>query len=519
MPDNSPTLSKEDLDQLEQNRNAAVLALETEQAKTALKLLESTHGGTLAESWGQHVDPLGWLHEDSNYSQTIGPISLAGGFNQSLSQHVLSNEQSLAFARNAGRAFATSSATAMGILKNLTNYCMGTGFTYKVLARQDAPLHSAKAPHGLVIAVQHIVDNFLDENDWCGNFERELFTRSRRDGEYFLALFPQSSGSISVRVIEPEQVTEPQNPKAVERELGISISSSWSFGIHTSTHDVQSIHGYHIVWDIDGNDWDYLPSQRIEHLKLNVDRNIKRGVSDFFAVQAELQGVDKLLRNIREGAAVQAAIAFIREHLPSTTSGQIHSLSDLTTLGRNATTGPKRRSVSRYEPGTILDVSHGMQYKPGPLGASHGPNFIAIQQAVLRSIGTRWCMPEYMVSGDASNANYSSSIVAESPFVKFCQAEQRFYANHFRRVLWKVIALAHEMGQFDDWHIDLATLRNMVSLHVNVPSVVVRDSLAETQVREIEHRNGVLSRKTWAAETGREYESEQLNQRSEGAQA
>lgn len=517
MLENSDNFSQEELDQLEQNRNAAVLALETVHAKSALKLLESAHGGPITESWGQYVDPLGWLYEDSNYAQTVGPIPLASGFNQGLSQHVLANEQSLEFARNAGRALAASSATAIGILKNLTNYCMGTGFTYKVLARQDTTPDS-NVPQGLIGAVQHVVDNFLEENDWCGNFERELFTRSRRDGEYFLALFPRPMGNISVRVIEPEQVTEPQNSKAVERDLGISFSSSWSFGVHTSPNDVQSIHGYHIAWDAEGKDWDYFPIHRIEHLKLNVDRNIKRGISDFCSVQAELEGVDKLLRNIREGAAVQAAIAFIREHLPSTTSGQIHSLSNLTKLGGNSSSGPKRRGVSKYEPGTILDVSHGMQYKPGPLGASHGPNFIAIQQAVLRSIGTRWCMPEYMVSGDASNSNYASSIVAESPFVKFCQAEQRFYANHFRRVLWKVIALAHEMGQFENWHVDLATLQDMMSLHVNVPSVVVRDSLAETQVREIEHRNGILSKKTWAAETGREYESEQLNQRSESVQ-
>ena len=31
-------------------------------------------------------------------------------------------------------------------------------------------------------------------------------------------------------------------------------------------------------------------------------------------------------------------------------------------------------------------------------------------------------MPEYMVSGDASNANYASTLVAESPFVKARQA-------------------------------------------------------------------------------------------------
>ena len=39
-------------------------------------------------------------------------------------------------------------------------------------------------------------------------------------------------------------------------------------------------------------------------------------------------------------------------------------------------------------------------------------------QAELRAIGSALAMPEYMISGDSSNANYASTMVAEGPAVK-----------------------------------------------------------------------------------------------------
>ena len=158
-----------------------------------------------------------------------------------------------------------------------------------------------------------------------------------------------------------------------------------------------------------------------------------------------------------------------------------------------------------------------MQYKPGPLGSSHGPNFIAIGQAVLRTIGSRWCMPEYMISGDASNANYSSTLVAESPFVKACEAEQRFYKSRFSRIAWKAVRIAAEAGRFAPFHVDFAALRELVAIQIEAPAIAVRDQLGEAQTSEIEHRNGVLSLRTWAALAGRDYETEKKNIETEEA--
>ena len=42
----------------------------------------------------------------------------------------------------------------------------------------------------------------------------------------------------------------------------------------------------------------------------------------------------------------------------------------------------------------------------GPMGHVNSPRFIEVVQSSLRYVGSRWAMPEYMISSDASNNNF-----------------------------------------------------------------------------------------------------------------
>ena len=48
-------------------------------------------------------------------------------------------------------------------------------------------------------------------------------------------------------------------------------------------------------------------------------------------------------------------------------------------------------------------------------------------------------LPEFMLTADASNANYASTMAAEGPAVKRFAAEQRFFAAALSR-LWRMLA-------------------------------------------------------------------------------
>lgn len=127
----------------------------------------------------------------------------------------------------------------------------------------------------------------------------------------------------------------------------------------------------------------------------------------------------------------------------------------------------------------------------------------------MRLVGIRWSMPEYLISGDASNGNYASTLVAEAPFTKAAEAMQSLEAQARRELIWKVLDCACRLGRFRRWGVETVDeLRAVVEVDVTYPPVAVRNRIEDAQVAEIEKRNGVLSSRTWAEDAGRNYEEE-----------
>jgi hypothetical protein len=131
---------------------------------------------------------------------------------------------------------------------------------------------------------------------------------------------------------------------------------------------------------------------------------------------------------------------------------------------------------------------------------------VQVIQAALRRAGARWCMPEYMISGDASNANYASTLVAESPFVKAAEAQQAFFRRWSREVLWKVLAIAAQSGRLPA---DVAALRRSIEITIETPPIAVRNRKEELEIRQALHAAGILSKRTWAEQSGLDYDREQ----------
>jgi len=224
-----------------------------------------------------------------------------------------------------------------------------------------------------------------------------------------------------------------------------------------------------------------------------------------------------LRRNTGEGAAIQAAIAFIRQHAPGTAPSSIENFASNTRTGyynKSTVDGTKQTHTRKYNSGTILDIPAGQLYHAGPMGSqSQSPIYIEVAGYLLRSIGLNWCMPEYIISGDASNANFSSTLVSESPFVKAREREQQFYARHFKRLMWKAIRIAYEAGFFSNVTWD--ELQKAVNIDVTTPDVATRDRLQNAQEKQILNQSRVISKRTWASEAGYDYDEEQRNMEDE----
>lgn len=501
------TVTENTIDELRERRESLQLQAEIAQLQSHVNVAEAVNRMVdVSESIPPIVDRFEFLHDTpgfgTGHAHGRQRISLPGDRkNGQFFPHFIT-EQDLGRIRGEGQFIATTDETSIGIMENLTNYTIGTGFVYEATPKD-------KAPPDLAATVQQVIDDFDEVNKWGGDLEREAFSDSRIDGEKFLKLSHLGSGQVRARVVEAANVVEPANPRVLEDWIG-AHSLNWKFGIATDQGDVERIHGYYVEWEPDGQNWDFVPArlQSLEqgvmhHIKLNTPRTVKRGLSDFYGVTAELERAAKLLRNTAEGAAIQAAIAFIREHVEGTSGSQISSFqgnkTDFTFDRRTGDGGTQTVRTQRLDPGTILDT-RGSKYHAGPLGTPRGQSYIDIGQAVLRVIGTRWTMPEHVVSGDASNNNLASILEAGSPFQLSIMAKQHRYEREYRQILWKVVHLAFMAGRFRGKASSFADIKQQVEIGIEAPSTETTKKLEEEQIRAIRHQAGVLSLPTWSAQ-------------------
>jgi hypothetical protein len=470
----------------------------------------------VVEAWGDLIDPRDYIPTDydSGYNSGSFVSDRVGNRERGEDYPIFRTENDLAMIRAMGDFFAKRSAGGVGPLSTLSNYVFSKGFAVTAQAAERVV-----APDELLVAVQKTINGFTEFNGFAGTFDRELDHRSRRHGEALATLRPTACGNVRATFVEPSQLTE---PTARTRQLedwifdqGLaecSGPSSWSFGVHTPEGRTNEALGYHFVWNAAGTNWDYLPASRVVHVKRNVDACVKRGISDFYACSEFLAHSEKLLRNTAMGSATQAAIAYIKEYADGVTRDQaIRQQSDKATrTAQIPTAGGSTRSLyqRRFEPNTVLEVSAGQKYTSGPLGSERAPRFIEVIQAALRYVGVRWNMPEYMISGDASNANLASALVAESPFVKAREADQLVYSNVFRDLFWKVIRIRFEAGAFSPWVGSFAELQALIYLKIDPPSVATRDRAKEIAADDILRRAGALSVATMAQRDGLDHAAE-----------
>ncbi|MEE9472359.1 MAG: hypothetical protein V3V82_00060 [Acidimicrobiia bacterium] len=472
----------------------------------------------MREAFGDIVSPWGFLGDAPNFPIT-GPFGQSpGGFFPSRrgdgrQSPLFTTSAELDQMRSAARWLFDTTATGQASIGALADYCIGSsGYDYTILDKVSEPGKAGpRHRSALANAVQGIVDEILEASDFVVTRERELFERAHVEGEAAATLYPGGLRGIPrLRITEPELITA---EGASQAPNGRDIS----FGVDTLDDDVETVFGYIIDWPV--GPAAYVPEAQLELLKLNVGSNVKRGVSDLFPLQSWLPMATKLLENMGQGGALQAAIAYIIGYPAGTTNSQLETLrsrgTERTVTHQTPNQGQKTVHQERQRPGSIVRTKVGQTYTAGPMGSSRAPNYVLIEQALLRMIGTRWRMPEAMISGDASNANFASSLVAESPFVRSCEAIQGVHAKSNERLIWKAVRMAAAAGRLTGFEMTWPDIRRALKMKVTPPRVSSRNALQETQRRQILNDKGILSDETWATQEDLDIEEE----RAEGAKA
>jgi len=415
--------------------------------------------------WDHFVDPTEPLYDDAGTRW----ISLGN----TRGSAAMSNEPHLAEIRAQCRALAVENEFAINGHENRISYIVGTGHRYRAAARADG------APNEQLLRdVQALVDEFVRVNRWHQR-QQEIVRRRDRDGECFLRLFLGADGMTRVRFVEPEQVATPTDR---------ANDPAASFGIQTEPRDVETPLGY---W-IDGR---WVDAAEIQHRKQGVDANVKRGLPLLYPVRQNLRRAEKLLRNMSVVAEIQSAVALIRKHRGATAAGVeqfVRNQADQTAT--SAATG-RTSHLRRFNPGTILDAMAGTDYEFPAAGIDAG-RFVTVLQAELRAVASRLVMPEFMLTSDASNANYASTMVAEGPAVKMFERLQREMIEDDVELIRRVLSGAVRTGRLPKEAL------TAVDIHATAPTLASRDRLRDAQADQILVRAGAMSPQTMALRHG-----------------
>ena len=108
-----------------------------------------------------------------------------------------------------------------------------------------------------------------------------------------------------------------------------------------------------------------------------------------------------------------------------------------------------------------------------------------------------------MLTSDASNANYCSTMVAEGPAVKMFDRLQHEMLEDDIELLWRVLRHAVEAGRLPAEALAAVDIRGIP------PTLAVRDRLKDAQADQILVRNGAMSVATMAMRNGLDPEQEQ----------
>lgn len=436
---------------------------------------------------GSYVDLLDRYRDGQNL---LTPITTPNDRRYGRNFPLWQTEQELNLLRAPARVLCATNTYAQGLLRGLRCFVINTGYTVRAV-----PKPGCDVPKAELDRVHAILEEFDDRSDW-GEWEREFFWRSREDGDAFLRTFLTDDGVTEVRSVEPEQILQPPNTDLKD----------WSFGIRTDPEDVQTPLEYWVADLYDLPNGEEVDAGEIIHFKANTKRSIKRGCTDFaFSAYDALNIADKLRRNMGEGAAVREAIAGVREH-------QTASIGQVTTFQQaqvdytrsDPVTG-RSTDYAKVQPGTILDMDANTQWKPGPTSADATAS-VQILDALCRGAAAKWNAPEWLVSSNAQNMGaYTSSLVAESPFVIGVQTEQQKYVRSYKRMKMTVLQNAVKAGKLSQRVLD------RINLQVEAPSPVHRDQLAEAQGNIIRVQGGWKSRQSVAQEEGLDWDQEQTN--------
>ena len=313
--------------------------------------------------------------------------------------------------RYAARNLYEDNPYACNIIEQLVNFVIGEGMLFEVEPADG--FEDAVTDDDIQIG-QTVWNEFTDGNEWLLR-QWEWVRRAWRDGETFARLFdPGSEWPPRLRFVDPECIGPP------------SGQATPTFGILTDPKDVEDVVHYQLINPETQAPDGTVPAANMVHTKIGVDLNVKRGRTALRPV------VKKLLRyggwedTELVARKLQASAVMHRIHKGATPSSLGSFADGMKTSTTSFPEGDIRRTKTRM--GSVYDTSDQTEIKM----LSPNTNFrdgAPLGRMIVLSIAAGVQFPEFLLTSDASNSNYASTLVAEGPVVRAFKRHQAFFGT------------------------------------------------------------------------------------------
>jgi len=338
--------------------------------------------------------------------------------------------------------------------------------------------------------VQEAWNDFVRENKW-GLREKEMVIRTFRDGEVFLRFLEnRETGILKIRFVRANFIKTPTT--------GFTPKPNQTNGVETDPDDIEVVVSYYYCTS-QGTLKEQIPAADIMHIKIQADSDMKRGISFLLTVMPWIKKYEDWLEDRIALNKARSAIALVRTVEGASTT--VESIRDAYKSQHQGTDKNKQQSLPRA---TVLTASKGITYSMLSPNI-HAADVAADGRSILLAIAAGCGFPEMMLTADYSNANYSSSMVAQNPFVREIEDWQDFYEEHYSQLFARVIRHRKDFGdkKIPDGESEECT--------VEWPPLILANIMQNNSARDIQFRNKVLSRKTWQQKEGLDPDVEELN--------
>lgn len=350
--------------------------------------------------------------------------------------------------------------------------------------------------------------------------QKEIVKRVLRDGECFIRYF-ELNGMVYIRFINPEEIKD----------------------IKFSSDDAEMPEYYHREWVPKGQQEIVkkdIPANEILHIKPPwIDLDMARGRPYLEPVIKRLTQFDQFVNNRVIRNKIMAAIVLEKIlHGSGATASKVSSItSGMSDVSKDADVTKASKKMPKA--GSVIIHNDNIEYKWNTADVK-ASDCKEDARLIKTSIVTGVNAPEFIL-GDASNANYASTLVSENPYVRAMEDLQDTFEAYFKMIFKRVIEkaiLANKLSRMSNETIvkenligmfmpdsDIKIIKKVKELigqtsskkpvetktnvEIEFPPMVHRDLKMDTEALQIHSTMGWASDQTIAAKLGYDYEKEQ----------